>query len=270
MKNIMKMSSFPALGLALLLISTAEQWALAADNVTILSAAEIIKQTRAKYASLSSYRDEGTAVATLGTNLASGNAFTIKLARTNLYQIVWRQAGELHAPKGVVWSAGSGDFLWKGKGSKPEKAVSQEKALASATGSSGGAAASVPSIFFKMSMGNPMSMAAIAGTRSADDKVGDVDCYVVTHGVGGRTNTLWIGKADFLIRQIENDTSAAALKDLLEAQAKANPQIRALIEANGAQMFQDSKSVEMHQKIVINPPLIPADFNYQVPAESAP
>ncbi len=240
--------------------------ALATDATTDLSAADILKRAAAKYAALTSYSDEGTTVATLGTLTASSYTFTINLARTNLYQIVWRKADEFYIPKGVVWSAGDGNFLWMGKNFKPQKQPSMELALAGATGISGGAAASIPGTFFKMKWGNQLGAASADTKSKPDEKIGDVDCYVLTHGTGGRTNILWIGKQDFLIHQVENDTSAALMKTMMEEQAKKMPQIRAMLESAGAQLFQENRSVETHQNIRINPPLTKADFDFKVPA----
>lgn len=240
------------------------------DQPAALSVADIIRQSQAKYAALTSYSDEGSTVATLGATTASSYTFTIALARTNLYQVVWRQADQFYLPKGVVWSAGDGDFLWMGKNFKPQKYADKETALAGATGISGGAAASIPGTFFRLNWGNQLGGALAGGQRKADEKIGDVDCYVLTHSSSGRTNFLWIGKQDLLIHQVENDTSGAAMKTVLEAQAKKNPQIRTMLDTAGAQLFQDSRSVETHENIRVNPPLTQADFEFKAPSTATP
>ena len=267
----MKIKSLLTLIAATLAIAGATNVARAEASPADLSAADILKQAQAKYASLTSYSDDGTTTATIGALTANNYTFTINLARTNLYQIVWRQADEVYIPKGVVWSAGTGNFLWMGKGFTPRKSTDREMALASATGISGGAAASVPGTFFNLNWGNQLGGATIANAqRQADEKLGDVDCYVLTHGKEGRTNTLWIGKTDLLIHQIENDTSAAFMKSMLEEQAKKSPQIRAMLETSGKDMFKDSRSVETHQNIRLNPPLTPADFDFKAPVDAKP
>jgi outer membrane lipoprotein-sorting protein len=235
-----------------------------------LSAADILKQTAEKYASLTSYSDEGSTVATLGTITAINFTFTIKLARTNLYQIAWWQEDQVYIPKGVVWSAGDGNFVWMGKNFKPQKHTEMELALASATGISGGAAASVPGTFFKLKWGNQLDGSKAESKRKADEKIGDVDCYVLTHGAGGQTNILWIGKQDLLIHQVENDTSGAFMKTTLEEQAKKTPQIRAMLEASGGELFKETKSIEIHRNILINPPLTKTDFDFKAPATAKP
>ena len=254
----------------LFLIGAALTIAHAGDAPADLSAADIIRQSQAKYAALTSYSDEGTTVATLGAATASSYTFTINLARTNLYQILWRQEGEVFAPKGVVWSAGDGDFLWLGNNFEPRKCRDRETALASATGISGGAAASIPGTFFKMNWGNQLAAASLNSRRQADEKLGGVDCYVLTHGAGGRTNILWIGRQDLLIHQIENDTSAATMKALMEEQAKKNPALRDMLETSGERLFQDSKSIETHDHIRLNPPLTKTDFEFKAPAAKQP
>lgn len=266
----MKSKSFRIVCTLALVMGSAATQLPAADSQADLSAAGILKQSQAKYASLASYSDEGTAIATMGLVTAANYSFTLKLARTNLYQVTWRQGDDLFMPKGAVWSAGDGDFLWMGKGFKPRKESNMTMALASATGISGGAAACIPGTFFKTSWGDQLGAAMKAATRKANAKIGGIDCYVLAHDEGGRTNTLWIGKQDFLIHQIENDTSGAAMKAMLEEQAKKSPQIRASLEAAGSQFSQDIKSVETHQNIVINPPLTKADFDFQAPAGSKP
>src|ERR1035438_10192376 len=57
---------------------------------TDLAAGEILKQAQEKYASLTSYRDEGKTVASInGTTLTT--TFSIKLARPGFYLIQWEQ-----------------------------------------------------------------------------------------------------------------------------------------------------------------------------------
>jgi outer membrane lipoprotein-sorting protein len=230
------------------------------------AAADIVKQSLAKYASLTSYSDEGVAVATLGTTIASSYTFTLKLARTNLYQVVWRLPDGEETPKGVVWSAGEGNFVWMGKGFAPVKYKDRETAIASATGISGGVAASVPATFFNLPWGGLLRAHQADFTRAADDKVGDVDCFVLTNSADGRSIAVWIGKQDQLIHQVENDTSGKAVRAMLEAQAQKNLQIRAMLDASSDQVVQDVKSVETHRNIVVDPKLTEDDFHFQAGA----
>ena len=133
----------------------------------------------------------------------------------------------------------------------------------SATGISGSAAASIPGTFFKMNWGNQLGAAVRSAKRKADERIGDVDCYVLTREARGTTQTLWIGKQDLLIRQVERITSAKVLAAALEGEAKKHPEVQAMLDRNkasGIPLAQETKSVETHTNIRVNPQLSPADF----------
>jgi len=222
-----------------------------------LSQGEIIKKTQEKYASLTSYSDEGKIVASLN-GITITTTFTIKLARPNLYKIEWEQSNSASpspdAKARAVWSAGEGDFLDMGRG--VEKQTNQEMALASATGISGGAAATIPGTFFKLNWGNQFGWVAHA-KQQPDEKVGDVDCYVFTNESKGRAKTLWIGKQDFLIHQVRNVTSAEAMKATMAEAAKNNPEVNANVPKPEPQGIT---STETHTNIVVNQTIPAADF----------
>jgi outer membrane lipoprotein-sorting protein len=225
-----------------------------------LSTAEIFKKAQDKYASLTSYSDEGTSVATLnGTTITT--AFTIKMARPNAYRIQWEQTQETASsitktkPQSV-WSAGEGDFLDM-LGQDPKEQKSMELALAAATGISGNAAASIPGTFFQMNWGNLLGASVAEQKQQADEKVGDVDCCVFSSDTKGGAQTLWIGRQDFLIHQIRTVTSAKAMNALLEQAAKSNPGM-----ALPTQKYDGMTRTETHTNIVMNPKLTPPDFTH--------
>jgi len=232
---------------------------LAADK---LPPGEIIKRAREKYASLTSYSDEGTTVATLNGSTIT-TAFTIRLARPNLYRINWEQpVHSNYTNKGAVWSAGEGDFLRMGSGAK--KQASPELALSSATGISGGAAATIPGTFFKMNWGDQLGGSLLNENQLPEQKVGEVDCYVLTNDLKGRSRTLWIGKQDFMIHQVRTVTSAEAMKTLLAEAAKRNPEMSARMQTS---KFEGSTSTETHRNIVLNQPFSNKDFVAQATEE---
>lgn len=216
---------------------------------------EIIKQSQDAYAALTSYRDEGESVATVGTAKVAPQTYSIKLARPNLYQIKWVQDSGFFSQTGIVWSAGSGNFLKIRPGNQPVKYSNQEGALAAATGISGDASGSIPGTFFNLNWGNQLGAKMKSAERKPDEKIGGVDCYVLAQSNAGRTRTLWIGKQDFLIRQIENDTSAADLKAVLVAEAAKHPGMNLPTSVAG-----DVKSVETHLNIVVNTAIPNTDF----------
>lgn len=217
------------------------------------SAQEIVERSQDAYAALSSYSDEGKTVSSVGTNVVAPHVFAIKLARPNLYRIEWTQDLGLNAQTGIVWSAGSGDFFKMNGASIPRKNSTMEMGLSSAMGVSGGASGSIPGTFFKMYWRPGAAMQS--ATRKPDEKIGDVDCYVLTQAKNGRTQTLWIAKEDFLVRQIETYTSAAVLKAMLEVEARKHPEMGLPTSVAG-----DNKSVETHMNIKVNQQFSPTDF----------
>jgi hypothetical protein len=227
----------------------------------VLTQPQIFQKARDKYASLTSYSDQGKTIATVN-GLTITTTFSIKLARPSLYRISWVQTND--SPYATtttkpqsVWSAGDGDFL-EMLGQGPKKQKNREFALSSATGISGGAAANIPGTFFKMSWGNQLGAFVSMAKQRADEKVGDVDCYVFFSESPGRSKTLWIGKQDFLIHQVRNETSAAAMQKVMDDAAKINP---------GAPhppnfVAHDVASTETHTDIVLNPTLSTSDFTH--------
>lgn len=222
-----------------------------------LTTKEILKKSQDAYASLSSYSDEGKTVSSLGSTALPPYIFNIKLARPDFYRVEWKQDVGSFANKGVAWSAGDGDYMKMGDAVN-RKVPDKDAALGGATGVSGGAAASIPGTFFKMNWGGQLADAMESGKRKADEKIGGTDCYVLTEGSGGRTRTLWIGKQDLLIRQIETVTSAEFVKAAMADAAKGHPELQA-----GGVLAGEVKAVETHTNIVINKPLSKADFDVQ-------
>jgi outer membrane lipoprotein-sorting protein len=223
---------------------------------------EILKKAQEKYASLTSYSDEGRTVATLN-GMTLTTTFTVKLARPDYYLIEWEQPVQpIYTNKGAVWSAGEGDFLRMGN--RTQKQGSKGTALSSATGISGSAAATIPGTFFSMNWGNALGGSVSNAKRQADEKVGEVDCYVFTSDLKGRARTLWIGKQDFLIHQVRTVTSAAAMKAVMAEAAKGHPEITASLQKSG---LQGSTSTETHANIVVNQKLADKDFIPQPAAD---
>jgi RNA polymerase sigma factor (sigma-70 family) len=215
----------------------------------------IIEQSQDAYAALTSYSDEGEITATVGKTTVAPHIFSIRLTRPDLYRVEWKQDMGSFVQTGIVWCAGNGNFLKMVAQSRPAKYQDIKMALSAATGISGGASGSIPGTFFKLNWGNTLGAAMQSAKRMPDEKISGVDCYVLTQSKSGRMQTMWIGKQDFLIRQIESDTSAADLKAILDAEAKKHPGMNLPTTVAG-----DVKSVQTHSNIVMNRKFSPADF----------
>lgn len=222
--------------IAVVLVGNAAPPVFADEPIGNLPSIQIFKKVKENYASMVTYSDEGTVVTTMNSNRVIH--FTTRLARTNFYLIEWTRAGESFysgtSGRGqAVWSSGAGDFLQAQAGVQSEG--NRKIAWLNTAACSGGAAATVPPMFFNQQWEDqPIENLVFRMNRLADENVENINCYVFTSGAMGATNTLWIGKQDFLIHQ---------------AQTVAN------IESMPAFTF-----TETHTNIVLNQKFSRADF----------
>ena len=196
-------------GLAALLLGGATTAALCESGAESGKAGEIIRKSREAYAALSSYSDSGTVVSEMGTQ-TNKLSFKTRLQKPNQYRIDWTQATGV---KGSVWSDGNGDyFLAPAAGATPQKMPNLKSALSTAAGGSWSASTTIPDAFFNREIGDifigPLFSGRCPLVREKDQKVGGVDCYVVSGELdlsklpnaekpGSETATLWIGEQDF-------------------------------------------------------------------------
>lgn len=98
------------------------------------------------------------------------------------------------------------------------------------------------------------------GKRQADEKVDGVDCYVLARESDGTRKTLWIGKRDYLIRQVQTAPSANAMTAKL---VKPSP---AMVASLARTRFPGLTLMEKHLNIVTNESFSKEDFEHQTPA----
>ena len=224
-----------------------------------LSTSQIFKKAGENYASLITYSDEGKIVTTVdGTTLTT--AFTTRLARPNFYLIEWQQNGDSvysshNAIAQAVWCSGAGNFLEAGYSTQNEG--SPDIALEAAAPYSDGASTTIPQTFFKIPSGNGLDDSVFEEHRQPDEKVGTVDCYVFSSESQGRTRTLWIGKEDFLIHQVQTAISSEAMQAAMAQVTEETPETTAFLHG--------FTSTETHTNIVINKPLARSDFIPAIP-----
>ena len=120
----------------------------------------------------------------------------------------------------------------------------------------------IAGIFFKL----PLGFAEIQHkdsieNRRADEKVGDVECYVFFNEFRNKmTRTLWIGKQDFLIHQIKSTVNVDALN--ARADKPAQTPIPKSVSPNQPKVESTGISIETHTNIVLNPKYVPSDFTH--------
>jgi hypothetical protein len=261
----------------------------AADRIF---AADVFKKSRDAYASLSSYCDEGTyfheGIVTIDQASSQAVTFRTKMSRPDSYRISWTYLGE-----NVLWCAGEDDFRfeesvgpraldWEKRNADPHvqfitnnlklknKSPDQIK-IFSKTDNLAKSPVVVPEIFFGIPLrdqhrmfSNPLDVFPDDEHRLPDGKISGVDCYVFISAWYPKSSlTIWIGKSDFLIRQIKilkpgeaGPVSALALKKVDDEFLKE------LLESPmGSEVYPDNGvTVETHSNITVNQKFSPADF----------
>jgi RNA polymerase sigma factor (sigma-70 family) len=209
-----------------------------------LTPQQIAKQAQDAYAALYSYSDSGMAVWEAG-DMTTRTTFNTRLQRPDLYRIAWTQTGGSYTSKGIAWSDWTGDYfvegpLGQGTNAQPQKMNDMQQALATA-GAVSGSDLAIPATFFNQAWGNALGVAALGRSqlkKEADEKAGDVDCYVFSSKidstslpknmgkVGTTSTTFWIGKRDHFIHQTR--ASMEGMSVALPPQSDAN--IQAILE----------------------------------------
>jgi outer membrane lipoprotein-sorting protein len=244
------------------------------------SVSDFLGQVQATYDKVQSYSSVGDITSDFsrpGTGHKESPfnySFSIKLARPNLYRIEW----EMHSPnmtmKGAAWSAGDGNFVSLPGQTNPFHPKDLTTALAMATGVSGGAAATIPGVFF--SMGNDDLKRLKDAAFGPDAAIEGDPCYVITGNAAPIKATLWISRKSKLIRQMRTDLSgpmkmpeitdqeASRVVELMGQKPTAEAIQRMKAQMASARTMMGSGitgfSIQVHRKIVVNPALRKADF----------
>jgi outer membrane lipoprotein-sorting protein len=129
------------------------------DNIT---PNDILKRVDATYKSMQTYKAEGTITSDIDTGGMKMNmvtSFSILLKKPNLYLISWTQKN-MPMPgmvqSGAVWSDGTQPYLYMGMMNAYSKITTDEMALGSATGISGGAAFTIRHYSCQYSRSKPL------------------------------------------------------------------------------------------------------------------
>lgn len=204
--------------------------------------------------------------------------FEIKLSRSGDYRIEWDQeVNQFVNTHGTAWSK---DGTYKLKVSSPmmNQPVMEQKdrvmALAAATGVSGGAAHTIPALFYDMQ--NEILRSLQNKKLLDDDTVDGKACYVISGNLMNQAMTVWIDKEQYLVlkrKQVIGDNgnmmanmSDEEIKEGLKAVnqettpeniAKFKEQMKGV-----SSMMSKMKGeiVETHSDIQVNPELNVDDF----------
>lgn len=178
-------------------------------DIPTMTPSEIFTEVAAKYKSMKTYEAEGTITSDIDTGestLSTETAFSILLKKPNLYRIAWTQKGMPMAgmeQTGAVWSDGTQPYLYMGIMNAYSKMGDDQTALGGATGISGGAAFTIPSLFLPVFEQQPDPFSRLIDPKVQEsEKVGDDDCYVISGSSPiSKQETYWVSKTSHLIRK---------------------------------------------------------------------
>jgi RNA polymerase sigma factor (sigma-70 family) len=238
------------------------------DSVAIAesdpTAAAILHTVFESYRSLSNYSDVGLSRED-ATIRKQTTAFSIQLGRPDLYRIEWKHSIN-DAYDGAIWSSGQGNFelltdprFTNAPQLSPpiyQRLKNREAALDAVGNLSGGAAWTIPPLFFgHLGNGGFGLIGQSCDFRQGhDEKINGVDCYVLTGHLKVTADlpvTLWIGKGDFLVHQSRRTSWLGSSLRELPAIIWHKREILT--------------NTETHINIVTNGAATVEDFDYKVP-----
>ena len=262
-----------------------------------MTADQVFEKVKATYESMQTYKAEGVVTSEIDTDAMSVNvetSFSILLKKPNLYLISWTQKNMAMpgvAQSGTVWSDGTKPYLYVGMMKAYSRMGSDDLALASATGISGAAAFTIPSLFLPVFKGQPAPFSRLIDPRiDTTEKVGEEDCYVIRGASAiSSEETFWISTSRNLVvkysRSLTPPEGGVAVPEMTEEQLEktindmGGPQITEESKQKMREVMKRSKNVlntaqlkgsvtELHTGIS-SPEMTAKDFQFAVPEGTA-
>ena len=230
-----------------------------------LTSQQVAAKSLAAYAALTGYSDTGRTVESKNGQ-TNTTTFSIQMQRTNLFKVHWVQTGGSQTNDGTWWDDGHPPFMPEDTyllaNTNGQPANEQPQVIPYSFISDDdvpGEAATVPLIFFKPDKDSyyPNILAGIVSgrynsgqskTELSDGKIDGVDCQVISITItdfsilqrGRKVLRLWIGKPDYLLRQIQSVSEKP-----------------------------DSSMTQTHENISLNPKFSADDFVVKLPEHNS-
>ena len=187
---------------AMLLTSMCASIVCFADEPT---AEAVIKKVEETYVAMETYQADGTVVANIDTGktkIKQETTFSIRLMKPDLYRITWSQKGPV-AQSGAVWRQDGKPHLYMSALNAFSKMANDEMALGGATGISGGAAFTIPSLFLTLKGGPSSPLASLENPMlEGSETIDGEECFKISGPTAvSKKETYWISKEKSLIRK---------------------------------------------------------------------
>lgn len=253
----------------------------------------IFEKVEAAYESMNTYKAEGTIISNIDTGETKTSietTFSIILKKPNLYLISWTQKNMAMpgmSQSGAVWSDGAQPYLYMGGMNAYARMASDKLALGAATGISGGATSTIPSLFLSVFKDQPAPFSRLKDPQmEKTEKVGKEDCYVISGSSSiSKKEAFWVSKKSYVIkkycRDLEPPEEGVAIPEMTDEQ------LEEAIKGMGQEVTEESKqkmremmkksrdalktdhmkgaSTELHAEIS-SPQMNTKDFQFALPA----
>lgn len=212
-----------------------------------ITPSEIFEKVEAAYESMKTYKAKGIITSDIdigGMKMQVKTSFSILLKKPNLYLISWTQENmpmSGMAQSGAVWSNGTQPYLYMGIMNAYSKIESDDMALGAATGISGGAAFTIPSLFLPVFNEPPAPFSRLKGPKiEKTEKVGEEDCYLISGtSTISKKEVFWISKSRYLIlkyyRSLEPPEGGVVMPEITDEQLEES------IEGMGQEVTEENK-----------------------------
>lgn len=212
-----------------------------------ITPSEIFEKVEATYESMKTYRAKGIITSDIdigGMKMQVETSFSILLKKPNLYLISWTQENRTMpgmTQSGAVWSDGTQPYLFMGIMNAYSMMGSDEIALGGATGISGGAAFTIPSLFLPVFKESPAPFSRLIDSKiEKTEKVGEEDCYLVSGASTiSKKEAFWISKSRYLIlkyyRSLEPPEGGVVLPEINDEQLEES------IKGMGQEVTEENK-----------------------------
>lgn len=217
------------------------------DVAAVAAARKVLEEVAAAYNKMDTYKAEGTAkidMDTGATKMDMETSFSIELKKPNLYRISWTQKNDKMpgiTQAGAVWSDGTQPYLYMEILHAYSKMQSDDFALGAASGCSGGAAMTMPSLFLSVFKQSQMPLARLIAPKiEATENIDGEDCYVVSGPSSiSEKETFWISKSRHII--LKCSRSLVPPKGHFEIPEMTDKQIEETVRNMGMKVTDENK-----------------------------
>jgi outer membrane lipoprotein-sorting protein len=177
----------------------------ATEQLDNLTATEIIQRMQETYATSRSYSDSGVVKTVFihpDRKRTVEKPFTTAFIRPDQFRFEYREKKPIFGERRFIIFRNGKDFQTYSDLELPMQFESLDRAVAAATGISGGSAIRVPAMLLPSEIKWRRAIRFNNPKRIDDDRIAKIDCFRIHDFILGGPTILWIDKEKFLLRKV--------------------------------------------------------------------